>query len=131
MATEKRISIVAMKPISFLESSWYFWELIYDECPIAVLEPNLSGWSHHHPPDSWTQGVYHLGILYTIMYILYVCTLHNSMHIVHSTFSFSRTWPQDALALTGLATGAKNIRVVPEKEIVRLEMTVPHGAMVT
>lgn len=53
------------------------------------------------------------------------------MHIVHSTFSFSRTWPQDALALTGLATGAKNIRVVPEKEIVRLEMTVPHGAMVT
>ena len=65
------------------------------------------------------------------MYILYVCTLHNSIHIVHSTFSFSRTWPQDALALTGLATGAKNIRVVPEKEIVRLEMTVPHGAMVT
>lgn len=48
--------------------------------------------------------------------------MHTTQLDAHfSSNFFVLTSPQDALALTGLATGAKNIRVVPDKEIVRLD----------
>ena len=56
----------------------------------------------------------------SIMYIVYdICIHPTQLDAKFSSNLFILTWCQDALALTGLATGAKNIRVVPEKEILK------------